>query len=85
MFSRSNKKTIYPNPPLICSYEFINIHFVHLLYVWDFLPTAVPLGIIVVENNVNLEEVRTHINRLHEVSTLRVRDFVILDKKKSEL
>ena len=26
-----------------------------------------PLGIIVVENNVNLEEVRTHITRLHEV------------------
>ena len=28
-----------------------------------------PLGIIVVENNVNLEEVRTHITRLHEVRT----------------
>lgn len=27
---------------------------------------SVPLGIIVVENNVNLEEVRTHINRLYE-------------------
>ncbi len=27
---------------------------------------AVPLGIIVVENSADLEEVRKHINRLHE-------------------
>ena len=34
-----------------------------------------PLGIIVVENNVNLEEVRTHITRLHEV---RLKTFLTL-------